>query len=108
MRVFWTTALLVLSMTLAIVSPATAEDAERAAAAASGKTVSEAKGNDTVQRRNRQTAVECSLCDTCGGDWPVFAGAFETGGNNQVSSRARACGGSVRVRTDPNPFLCCR
>ena len=23
---------------------------------------------------NRQTSVDCNICFTCGGDWPIFAG----------------------------------
>jgi hypothetical protein len=61
---------------------------------------------------NKQTAVACQFCFTCGGDWPVFAG-FENsspdpGGHFQ---RGPACAGPLQVQPrgqDLFPFLCCR
>jgi hypothetical protein len=53
---------------------------------------------------NNQSPVACNLCFTCGGDWPVFAGATTSG---TVSERGGGCSGGFVTRTD-NPFLCCR
>jgi hypothetical protein len=61
----------------------------------------------TAQAINNQTAVACNLCFTCGGDWPVFAGAITPVGNNPTE-RGSGCAGSLIVRSDSRPFLCCR
>ena len=61
----------------------------------------------TAQAVNNQTAVACNLCFTCGGDWPVFAGAFTPVGANPTE-RGSACAGALIVRSDSRPFLCCR
>jgi len=53
---------------------------------------------------NNQAPVGCNLCFTCGGDWPVFAGATTFGA---VSERGAGCFGGFVSRND-NPFLCCR
>ncbi len=64
------------------------------------------KGGEASKRAvNNQTAVACNLCFTCGGDWPVFAGALPT--LNSVSERGSGCSGAFVSRTD-NPRLCCR
>jgi hypothetical protein len=57
---------------------------------------------------NRQTAVMCNLCFTCGGDWGVFAGSFASSGTNNVTERGSSCSGALTSRTDSRPFLCCR
>ena len=57
-----------------------------------------------VAAGNNQTAVACSLCFTCGGDWPVFAGSTTRG---SVTERGGSCSGVLHSATD-NPFLCCR
>jgi hypothetical protein len=61
---------------------------------------------------NKQTAVACQFCFTCGGDWPVFAGyqhsSPDPGGHVQ---RGPACAGPLTVQPagqDLFPFLCCR
>lgn len=79
--------------------------------AASAKTVN-ASGSSkplptTTQAVNNQTAVSCNLCFTCGGDWPVFAGAITPVGNNPTE-RGSLCSGTLTVRSDSRPFLCCR
>ena len=61
----------------------------------------------TSQAINNQTAVACNYCFTCGGDWPVFAGAMTPVGNNPTE-RGSGCSGSLIVRSDSRPFLCCR
>jgi hypothetical protein len=63
-----------------------------------------AQETSAVAVGNNQTAVACSLCFTCGGDWPVFAGATASG---TVTERGASCGNPLVTRTD-NPFLCCR
>ncbi len=48
----------------------------------------------------------CSLCYTCGGNWPVLSGVpFTEGGAVERGSR---CYGSLRVTNDNEPRLCCR
>ncbi|MGQ0619534.1 MAG: hypothetical protein ACT4QA_06395 [Panacagrimonas sp.] len=48
-----------------------------------------------------------SLCFTCGGAYPRFAGSFLTGGNgSNTVERGSACSGSLTTRTDSIPFLC--
>ena len=61
---------------------------------------------------NKQTAVACQFCFTCGGDWPVFAGyqhsSPDPGGHVQ---RGPACSGTLTVQPaaqDLFPFLCCK
>jgi hypothetical protein len=61
---------------------------------------------------NKQTAVACQFCFTCGGDWPVFAGyqhsSPDPGGHVQ---RGPACSGPLTVQPaaqDLFPFLCCK
>jgi hypothetical protein len=59
---------------------------------------------------NPQTAVACQMCFTCGGDWPVFAGAprsFQSGAVGSIE-RGGACSGSLVASADTDPFLCCR
>lgn len=58
---------------------------------------------------NRQTAVACNMCFTCGGDWPVFAGAIHAVNTGSATfERGSACSGSLLASNDTNPFLCCR
>lgn len=56
---------------------------------------------------NPQAATDCNLCFTCGGDWPIFAGSFNSSGTNNVTERGSGCGGGLATRTDGRPFLCC-
>ena len=57
---------------------------------------------------NNQTAVACNVCFTCGGDWPVFAGAWNSA-NFAATERGSACSGALgTVMNDHDPFLCCR
>ena len=39
---------------------------------------------------NNQTAVACNVCFTCGGDWPVFAGAWSSA-NFAATERGSGC-----------------
>jgi hypothetical protein len=64
---------------------------------------------------NRQTSVDCNLCFTCGGDWPIFAGAIPALPNNlfvlnaeDPTERGNACAGGLILRNDTRPFLCCK
>ena len=57
---------------------------------------------------NNQTAVACNVCFTCGGDWPVFAGAWNSP-NFAATERGSACSGALGTAlNDRSPFLCCR
>ncbi|MEK0083981.1 hypothetical protein [Benzoatithermus flavus] len=72
-----------------------------------GKPIREAATRAT----NNQTAVACSICFTCGGDWPVFAGSIRSVGDFPTE-RGAACDGTLpsspQGRSDGSPFLCCR
>ncbi len=52
-------------------------------------------------------AIDPSLCFSCGGAWPIFAGAFTPGVNNPTE-RGSGCSDVLTVRTDSRPFLCSR
>jgi len=56
---------------------------------------------------NRQTSVSCNFCFTCGGDWPIFAGAVRSSPASPVE-RGSGCSGGLITRTDSAPFLCCK
>ena len=61
-----------------------------------------------VATENKETAVACTKCFTCGGDWPIFEGSQFTG-TGQVSERGGNCSGVVGSETHNTiPFLCCR
>jgi hypothetical protein len=75
-----------------------------AAQAISGKTQPPTPNYIAV---NRQAAVSCNYCFTCGGDWGVLSGWAQTGQNFQVFERGSGCSGALTVRTDSTPFLCC-
>jgi len=57
---------------------------------------------------NLQTAAACSICYTCGGDWPIFQGAVLTPSGGAAYERGGACSGNVGYATDRSPYLCCR
>ena len=58
---------------------------------------------------NAQTAVACNTCFTCGGDWPIFAGAVHAvNTGNLTFERGSSCSGTIHAANDSNPFLCCR
>lgn len=54
----------------------------------------------------------CSLCYTCGGNWPTFSGQLgndSNGGlNGPATERGPACSGPLTPSNDVAPFLCCR
>ncbi len=54
----------------------------------------------------------CSLCYTCGGNWPIFSGQIGndgTGGlNGPAIERGPGCSGPLILSNDVAPYLCCR
>lgn len=83
---------------------------ELAARSASGKPLADADRAEIVGPVvNAQTSVACNICFTCGGDWPIFAGAVHAvNTGNFTFERGSACSGTIHVANDTNPFLCCR
>ena len=88
------------------------DPAEAAARAATGKPIVDV---DAVERAtlapvaNPQTAVACNTCYTCGGDWPIFAGATHAVNTGSLTfERGAGCSGTLAAANDSNPFLCCR
>ncbi len=55
-----------------------------------------------------QAASSCSLCFTCGGDWPMFSGAIPTRKGAQPFERESSCAGDLTPRSDTLPYLCCK
>jgi hypothetical protein len=53
--------------------------------------------------------VSCTLCFTCGGNWPSFQGEHDCGNSGCLPrERGSACSGSVTtIRSDRFPQLCC-
>lgn len=49
----------------------------------------------------------CSLCYTCGGDWPAFSGVIPTRQGKKPYERGSACSGSLSPTNDDAPYLCC-
>jgi hypothetical protein len=85
------------------------DPAEDLAIAAGQKQVAPAAAAAAAAVSNVQTSVACNTCFTCGGDWPIFAGAthaVNTGG--ATFERGPACSGSLASANDTNPFLCCK
>jgi type II secretory pathway pseudopilin PulG len=88
----------------------TIDPAEAAARTASGKFIPDVDTtgiNPAVA--NPQTAVACNMCFTCGGDWPIFAGAVHAVNTGLATfERGAACSGTIHSANDTNPFLCCK
>lgn len=55
-----------------------------------------------------QAASSCSLCLTCGGDWPMFSGAIPTRKGAQPFERGSSCAVDLTPRSDTLPYLCCK
>lgn len=55
---------------------------------------------------NNQAPASCSLCFSCGGDWPVLNGKIPNQ-DGQVTERGSACANPLTARTDTIPYLCC-
>ncbi len=53
------------------------------------------------------TQSECSLCFTCGGAWPIFAGSWPVAAPTNPTERGSACAEPLMARPDSRPFLCC-
>jgi hypothetical protein len=50
----------------------------------------------------------CSLCYTCGGNWPAFSGVIPLQAGVQPWERDSACSGNLTPRADSYPYLCCQ
>ncbi len=100
-----TLACLVLGFVLSIAIAAQAQTPHEQAIQAAGKGSAPAPRapNEPV---NVETAVACTICFTCGGDWPLFEGSLPTAAG--ATERAGACFGPPGPSTDTSPFLCCR
>ena len=82
---------------------------ELAARSASGKPLADTDRLGLPPQINRQTAVACNTCFTCGGDWPIFAGATHAVNTGSLTfERGAGCSGALLSANDSNPFLCCR
>jgi hypothetical protein len=82
---------------------------ELAARSASGKPLADTDRLGLPPQINRQTAVACNTCFTCGGDWPIFAGATHAVNTGSLTfERGAGCSGALLSANDQNPFLCCR
>lgn len=55
---------------------------------------------------NPQVPAGSSICFTCGGDWPVYAGTLPTASG--AGERGAGCAGSIASSTDTFPYLCSR
>jgi Subtilase family len=49
----------------------------------------------------------CSLCNTCGGNWPIFSGVIPTRQGGRPYERGSECSGDLIPRNDTTPYLCC-
>lgn len=86
----------------------TIDSAEAAAMTATGKHAP-APATFAPALANPQTAVLAQMCFTCGGDWPIFAGAVHAVNTGTVTfERGSACSGGLVATNDTNPFLCTR
>ena len=91
----------------------TISPAEAAARTAAGKPLVDIEAIErsavVAPVANAQTAVACNMCFTCGGDWPIFAGAVHAVNTGLLTfERGSACSGTLHSANDSNPFLCCR
>jgi hypothetical protein len=68
------------------------------------------KGGRTLTNEvaNPETAVACTVCFTCGSDWPLFEGAYANPTASTVFERGGGCFGPLSATNDSFPFLCCR
>ena len=53
------------------------------------------------------TASSCTLCFSCGGQWPIFSGAIPTRQGAKPYERAAQCSGELTPRSDTLPYMCC-
>ena len=89
-----------------------------------GKALAAAKAMGTVQPAKEEAlaAVEaetsaaapaavgssCTLCYSCGGNWPMFSGAIPTSFGASPYERGSSCSGALMPRSDTLPYLCCK
>jgi len=58
---------------------------------------------------NFQVPAGVAVCFTCGGDWPVWAGATHAVTTGSISyERGSGCSGSIAGTNDNNPYICTR
>jgi hypothetical protein len=82
---------------------------EVAARQASGKLIPDVDRSEVAPVANVQTSVACNTCFTCGGDWPIFAGAVHAVNTGSLTfERGSGCSGAIAAANDSNPFLCCK
>ena len=83
---------------------------ELAARSASGKPLADADRAEVLGPVvNTQTSVACNTCFTCGGDWPIFAGAVHAVNPGSLTfERGSSCSGALHAANDSNRFLCSR
>jgi len=83
---------------------------ELAARSAAGKPLTDVDRSELLGPVvNVQTSVACNTCFTCGGDWPIFAGAVHAVNTGSATfERGAGCSGALAAANDTNPFLCCR
>lgn len=62
---------------------------------------------DQIDPAPPSTVSACSLCYTCGGNWPIFAGTIPTRNNAKPYERGDSCAGDLLPRSDTAPYLCC-
>lgn len=87
--------------------PGAAHDAAIAADGKSAPTTQELARATAALTVNQQVAASCSICYTCGGDWPIYAGTLPT--TRAANERDSSCsGGFTTTRNDLIPYLCCR
>jgi hypothetical protein len=89
----------------------TIDPAEAAANQASGKIIDETQLGAPILPANKETAVACTICNTCGGDWPIWEGAISADiTRNLTYERGGGCAGAIGSgpHNDANPYLCCR
>jgi hypothetical protein len=88
------------------------DPSEAAARSATGKPLVDVEAAERATLApvvNPQTAVACNTCFTCGGDWPIFAGAVHAVNTGSLTfERGSGCSGALAAANDNNPFLCCR
>ncbi len=62
----------------------------------------------SVQPSQAIAASSCSLCYTCGGNWPTFSGVIPTREGAMPYERGSACSGDLTPTSDTTPYLCCQ
>jgi hypothetical protein len=87
--------------------PAAGTAHDRAITAAGKSAATPAELAASTLTVNQQVAASCSICYTCGGDWPIYSGTLPT--LTAATERDSSCSGDFSTtRGDTIPFLCCR